>query len=118
MKLRAATISLLFGSVLVGCATTLPEQSQIDATSAARAAEAMMADVRSPQAELYLSRARDHMQAGEKALKDRDVRDAQLHFERAEIEAEAALALARADRAESEAKSAEQLLEVPEDDEP
>jgi hypothetical protein len=118
MKLRAATLSVLFGSVLLGCATALPEQSQVDATSAARAAEAMMADVRSPQAEHYLSRAQDHMRAGEQALKNRDVRDAQLHFERAEIEAEAALALARADRAESEAKSAEALLEVPDDDEP
>jgi hypothetical protein len=112
MKLAARTIVFVAGLALGGCVTAQPpKQSHIDASAAVRAAEEISKDAPSPEAELYLSKARSHMRAGEAQLEKSNYRSARLHFERAEVDAEAALSLARATKAEQEAQIAEARIE-------
>ena len=101
-----------------GCATTPPpKQAHIEATSAIRAAEELVrADRPMPDAQHYLAKAREQVRAGEQLLEDGNYRGADLHFQRAEVEAETALALARAHEAEIDAKKAEARLEGIEND--
>ena len=64
-----------------------------------------------PDAELFLAKAREGIRAGEKLLEAREYREADMHFERAEADAETALSLARAHQAEAEATTAEAQLD-------
>lgn len=112
MKRAAPTMTFVV-SLVAGCATAAPpKQAHIDASAAVRAAEEIIeADPPTPQAELYLSKARDHIRSGEELMERRNYQGARLHFERAEADAETSLALARAHRAEAEAQRAEARLE-------
>jgi hypothetical protein len=106
-------ISIVVGLTAAGCVTAPPpKQAHIDASSAIRAAaEIVRTESPIPDAELYLARARDHVRRGEKLLESREYRGAERYFERAEVEAETALALARARIAEDAARVAEARLE-------
>ncbi len=96
-----------------GCVTSQPpKQAHIEASSAIRAAEELVrADRPMPDAQHYLASAREQVRAGEKLLEGNNYRGAELHFQRAEVDAETALALARAHEAEIDAKKAEARLE-------
>ena len=113
MKRAARMITFVVGVAAAGCVTTPPpKQSHIEASSAIRAAEEFVrTEAPIPDAELYLSKARDHVRAGEKLLEAGRYEDARDQFERAEADAETSLTLARAHEAEDEAKRAEAQLE-------
>ncbi len=104
----------LLALVLFGCATAEPpKQAHLEASAAVRAAEELVEpEAPMPQAELYLTKAQDHLRAAEILLEKSNYEGAHLHYERAKADAETSIALARAHRAEKEAADAEARLDV------
>ena len=113
--MKRAAFMIFVAGLAGGCVTTPPpKQSHIEASSAIRAAQEVVESDKMPDAELYLARARDHVRIGERMLEQHDYSAAEMHFERAEAEAETAVFLARARVAEDQAKQAEARLNDPE----
>lgn len=93
------------------CATaTPPKELHVESRTAVSAAEQMVATADAPEAELYLSKAQEHIAFGEKLMEQGEFEGARLHFERANAAAETAMAVSRAAVAKTEAAAAERRL--------
>lgn len=100
------TLAVSAASALMACgATAVPEAKMTRAVSAVRAAEAVNAEEH-PDASLHLKMARDEIERATRHIEDGDDRDAERALDRAEVDAEVALHLARANEAEAEAREA------------
>lgn len=95
----------------MACATTPPpKQIHVQSRSSVSAAEQVVKKADTPEAELYLKKAQDHIVMGEKLMDRGEYEGARLHFERADSAAETAMAIARAADAKAEAAAAERRL--------
>lgn len=95
---------LVLGAAAVGCATTpIPADKLSRSQSAITAAEEMNA-ANEPQAALHLKLAKEQLQQAKKMMIDGDNKNASMVLLRAESDGEAALALARAKSATTEAQ--------------
>lgn len=92
---RAAAFALL-ALGLVACAAAPPPTHKLsDSKAAVRAAEEVGAG-EAPQAALHLKLARDQIASAERLMRDDENEDARYMLERAEADAELAIALAKA----------------------
>jgi hypothetical protein len=90
----------------LGCASApLPTQQLGQAQGAIRAADETGAS-RHPRANLHLKMARDQVRAAETLIREEEMLEAKVLLERAEADAELALALAREARLRTEARDA------------
>lgn len=107
--MRLGLASVLGASAFVlACATThVPAQQVADSQSAIRAAEAVGAD-RYPESALHLKMARDHVGQAQMLAKEGEEEEAVMALERAEVDAELALAMAQEEQA---ALDAQQMLQ-------
>lgn len=107
--IRLLLAGLLAGLLVIGCATTPPDPTLLDnARTAIAHAEAAGAEEYSP---LELRFARERLAAGERALEDERSDDAIRLADRAEVEAQLALARTRAALARAELSNKQKELE-------
>lgn len=107
--IRLLITALLAALLVIGCATTPPDPTLLDnARTAITHAEAAGAEEYSP---LELRFARERLAAGERALVDERTDDAIRLADRAEVEAQLALARTRAALARAELANKEKELE-------
>lgn len=109
--MRLVTGTILVLAVGVGCGASAPvPATQVTETQAAiRAAEEVGAP-NVPKAALHLKMAKDQMQTAEAQIKDEDNEQARMTLDRARVDAELALALAREQA--FRAKAAEALEKI------
>jgi hypothetical protein len=84
----------VFGAVSIACATAKPLEERTSSIASLRAAERVGAD-EVPNASLYLQLAREQSARAEVLMQSGKHREAQRLFQRAEADAELALALAQ-----------------------
>lgn len=93
-------------ALVVGCGTkSLPEPQNSQSRSAIRAASEMNAG-NYPSASLYLKMANDEIKRAEALIADDEEESALQALQRAEVDAELSLDLARAEKAREEARQA------------
>lgn len=89
-------ITFVFAMLLAGCATTAPSGKSMENTAGSiRAAEELGAP-RVPQASLHLQLAKEQSQNAKRLIKKGDNAQAKLLMQRADADAELAVALSRA----------------------
>lgn len=108
VSLVPALFSMLFAVACGGAA--IPQDQLTAAEAAARAAEVGGAP-NNPKAALHLKYARDQISEAKKLIEDDENELAQAKLQRAEIDAELALALARVENARTEARAALEEVE-------
>ena len=107
MRLVTSTVTALAACLAVACGAAAPvPQGQVTETQAAiRAAEEVGAPGL-PKAALYLKMAKDQLQTAQSLITQSDNEAAKLTLDRARVDAELALALAREDALRQKAASA------------
>jgi hypothetical protein len=96
----------------VGCGSAaMPTAKMTDAKSDIKAADAVGA-AQVPQAALHLKLARDEVARAEAFLKQGDEEEAELMLDRARIDAELSMTLARSSQARAEANEASKRIEA------
>lgn len=111
MRLAHGLAGLCVLALSTGCGSSqAPRQQVTQAKSSIRAAEAVGAQ-NYPQAALHLKMARDQVYSAEQLIRDDENRAASLVLQRAEADAELAMALAREQRIRYEAQSALQRVQ-------
>jgi hypothetical protein len=96
----------------VGCGSAaMPSAKMTDAKSEIKAADAVGA-AHVPQAALHLKLARDETARAEALLKQGDEEEADLMLDRARIDAELSMTLARGSQARAEANEASKRIEA------
>lgn len=104
------TASLL---ALSACATVSEstKQQEVDSMAAVEAAEAV--DARdTPKSALYLKKANDHLAAGKKYLEEGEETKGRRALEKAQVDAELAVATAKLESARSEAEEAREKAKI------
>jgi Domain of unknown function (DUF4398) len=100
-----------FAALVVSCASTaIPAQKLTDSKASLRAAEAVGAEI-DPQAALHLKMARDEIREAELLIKEDENERAELVLERAEADAQLAMALAQERQMKAEAETAKRKVE-------
>lgn len=109
MKFTTAWIVL---ALAVGCGSAaMPTAKMTDAKSEIKAADAVGA-AHVPQAALHLKLARDEVARAEAFLKQGDEEEAELMLDRARIDAELAMTLARSSQARAQASDASKRIDT------
>lgn len=99
-------------ALVVSCASTaIPAQKLTDSKASVRAAEAVGAEI-DPQAALHLKMARDEIREAELLIKDDENERAALVLERAEADAQLAIALAQEREVKADAETAKRKVEA------
>jgi hypothetical protein len=100
-------LPVALGTFSLACAASnLPEQQLIDTEAAINAATEIDTGAENPEVSLHIMYARDQVKAAKELLDDGDEKRAEVMLERAQADAELALACARTARSRSEAKDA------------
>lgn len=112
MIMRNGIISMLLAlGVLGACGGAQLNQSKVSEVNASvRAAEAVGANDQ-PKAALHLQLARDEIAAAQRLAENGEEEDAQLVLERARVDAELALQLARTEQEQQKARQAWQKVQ-------
>ena len=108
MSIRHFHLASFFAVALgaAACGGAAPPQHQLTKSqSAVRAAEEVGAQD-TPKAALHLNMARDHIKNAEALMVEEEFEDATLVLRRAEADAELSIALAKEDKARTDAESA------------
>ena len=111
--MRLTRLALLMGATWLAMAcggAAIPQERLTSAEGAVRAAEAGGAPT-VPQAALHLKKAQDHIAQAKALIADDENERADFVLQRAEVDAELALAQAREDQAKKEAQEAIDMVE-------
>lgn len=101
----------MLAAFAVSCASTaIPAQKLTDSKASVRAAEAVGAEIH-PQAALHLKMARDQIREAELLIKEDENERAEMVLERAEADAQLAMALAQEKQVKAEAATAKRKVE-------
>jgi len=104
------TMTMLALAALLGCATTNTQQPLSDAQASIRAAEEMNAE-ETPDAAYHLELANEQLGEAQQAMEEGDDERAARLLERADADAELAIALARAAEVRSDAESTQERID-------
>ena len=97
---------LLLALLVGGCANKQLSASKLADTEAAMRSAEEIGAAKQPEASLHLRYAQDQLKAAHRLMDDGDEKEARRMLDRAEVDAELALALARTQRDRNAAKSA------------